>query len=116
MPRLMSFALTTQQILLRTKDVTRRLGWQMLKPGETIIAVDHSPRSQRGYSELAHLHIVSVTPERLNSITKEEVVREGFSHMTPEQFVTMFAKHMGCDPDTPVTRIEFRYDKPEGGE
>ncbi|MDM0054071.1 hypothetical protein [Variovorax fucosicus] len=34
--RNMSFALTTGQILDDTKDVTRRLGWMFLKPGELV--------------------------------------------------------------------------------
>ena len=35
MARNMSFTLTTWQIREQTKTVTRRKGWQFLKPGET---------------------------------------------------------------------------------
>jgi hypothetical protein len=40
MPRLMSFAHTTDQIRNRTKTVTRRNGWADLKPGELFWAVE----------------------------------------------------------------------------
>lgn len=36
MPRLMSVALTEKQVRDRTKIVTRRLGWLMLEPGDTL--------------------------------------------------------------------------------
>jgi hypothetical protein len=34
MPRLMSVSLTEPQVRARSKTVTRRLGWLMLKPGD----------------------------------------------------------------------------------
>jgi len=34
--RNMSFSLTTQQCREMTKDVTRRLGWAILKPGDPL--------------------------------------------------------------------------------
>lgn len=37
--RNMSFALTTPQILNRSKTVTRRAGWSFLKPGDIVCAV-----------------------------------------------------------------------------
>ena len=37
MPRNMSFALTTEQFLNRTKTVTRRKGWRFLKPGDVVM-------------------------------------------------------------------------------
>ena len=36
--RAMSFMLTTEQMRNRSKSVTRRLGWNTLKPGDRIIA------------------------------------------------------------------------------
>jgi hypothetical protein len=29
--------------------------------------------------------------------------------MTPEAFVAMFCRQMRCEPDMPVTRIEYEY-------
>ena len=40
MPRNMSFMITTEQIKNRTKTVTRRLGWNFLKPGEVVNACE----------------------------------------------------------------------------
>lgn len=37
--RSMSFMLTTRQIRERSKDVTRRLGWEKLKPGDRLHAM-----------------------------------------------------------------------------
>lgn len=34
--RNMSFALTTKQIINRTKTITRRFGWWFLRPGDKI--------------------------------------------------------------------------------
>lgn len=38
--RNMSFALTKRQVLERTKTVTRRLGWEKLRPGDLVRAVE----------------------------------------------------------------------------
>jgi hypothetical protein len=46
--RLMSFALTEQQILDGTKDVTRRLGWLFLKRGDLIRPVRKCMGLKRG--------------------------------------------------------------------
>ena len=41
---------------------------------------------------------------------QEEVAKEGFPWMTPQQFVDFFCStHAGCTPDTDVNRIEFEY-------
>jgi hypothetical protein len=38
-----------------------------------------------------------------------EVDLEGFPEMTPEEFVEMFCRLNGCQPDTIITRILFNY-------
>jgi len=40
MPRCMSFSMTTDAVRNRTKTVTRRLGWNFLKPGDLLWAVE----------------------------------------------------------------------------
>lgn len=107
----MSFMLTEEQILNRTKTVTRRLGWKDLKPGTTLRAVQKSQGLKKGQKikELCLIRVVSVRTERLNEITAEDVVREGFPDMSPEQFVDMFSKNMNCEPWAEVQRIEFEY-------
>ena len=114
--RIMSFHETTNQIRGRSKDVTRRIGWAFLKPGEKAQAVDQSPRLGKGYEVLAVIQIVSVRAERLSRITKEEVVREGFPELTPEDFVEMFCMFAFCKPDQIVQRIEFKYLEIPGGQ
>jgi hypothetical protein len=110
--RNMSFMLTTQQILDGTKTVTRRDGWAFLKPGDQVRAVRKSRGLRAGekLTPLRVLEIALVTREPLSAITEEEVIREGFTDMTREEFIAMFcASHKGCTPESEITRIEFRY-------
>lgn len=109
--RNMSFFLTTVQYRNRTKTVTRRLGWAHLKPGEQFMGVVKGQGIPKG-GTVERLHAsecVSNRQERLDAITQEDVLREGFPHMTPEGFVTMFCKHNGCEPRQTVNRIEFKH-------
>jgi hypothetical protein len=132
--RNMSFALTTQQVRDRIKTVTRRTGWEFLKPGEMLRAVEKCQGLKKGekVTPIATIRVVSVRHEPLNllrrdrSYGREEMRREGFSDLhflTPEQFVDMFcASHRvkemrpdfslvtrPCTEHDTVTRIEFEY-------
>lgn len=120
--RNMSFAMTTDQILARTKTVTRRLGWLMLKPGDQVRAVKKCMGLRKGerIEPLAVLRIIDVRREPLRRMTDDleygfaEVDAEGFGHhpiyQWPPEFVEMFcASHQGCTPNALVTRIEFDY-------
>lgn len=117
--RNMSFALTTNQIIARTKTVTRRTGWADLKPGTLIRAVRKGMGLRPGekIEPLAVLCVVNVSREPLQAMTLihpiaggEECIDEGFPEMVPHEFVRMFCgSHKGCTPETIVTRIEFRY-------
>lgn len=111
MPRNISFAMTTQQIQDRTKDVTRRFGWWFLKPGDKLCGVKKAMGLKKGeeIERLCMIEVVSVRAEPLNEITQEDVVREGFPDWTPEQFINMLVSHYKCDPSKTVNRIEFRY-------
>lgn len=113
--RNISFSLTTDQFLCGQKDVTRRLGWQFLKPGDRLCAVRKSQGLRKGekIDRLGVIEVVSVGREELSIISSGEVEREGFPHMSRLDFVEMFCTHMGCRPSTIVTRIEFR--RVEGG-
>ena len=108
--RLISFFLTTQQFLDGTKDVTRRLGWNNLKPGERLMAVRKAQGLKKGEhpERLGEIVVGDVRREPLNAITAQECVREGFPSMSPQEFVEMFRRHMKCAPDAIVNRIEFR--------
>lgn len=109
--RNISFQMTTDQILGRTKTVTRRLGWLTLKPGDMLRACEKCMGLKPGEKvrQLAVIRITSVRRERLEEITAEDCALEGFPDMMPEEFVAMFCRHMKVTPDTPVTRIEFEY-------
>jgi hypothetical protein len=121
--RNMSYALTTQQILDRTKDVTRRDGWKHLRVGERFKAVRKAmgfKKGERMAPPIAILEAVDVRREKLRRMTddpeygRDECRREGFGdHPTlcePGAWVAWYCKgHRGVTPETEVTRIEFRY-------
>ncbi len=121
MPRNMSFMLTTEQMRNRTKTVTRRLGWEFLKAGDIVNA---SVKCQgipkwKSFEKICEIRIIDVRREPLDSMLcmtvpytyygESECIREGFPHKSPREFVEMFCKHMKCEPDQEVTRIEFNF-------
>ncbi len=131
--RLMSFALTTAQLLDGSKTVTRRVGWANLKPGDRLKAVRKAMGLKPGekVDVLAEIEVVSVRRERLDAITPADVLAEGFPAWTSQvaEFVEMFCSHMTIAdgeetwdakrekwvavrrkvrPNNWVTRIEFR--------
>lgn len=112
MPRNMSFAMTTEQFKNKTKTVTRRFGWNFLKPGDIVCGVEKSMGLQKGekIKKLGLIRIVSIRREPLDAITKEDCAKEGFPDYFPENFVDMIQDHYGgIRPDTPINRIEFEY-------
>ena len=58
---------------------------------------------------LGIIEVVNARRERLNEITAEDVVAEGFPELSRRQFIDMFCKNMKCRPTDYVTRIEYRY-------
>jgi hypothetical protein len=110
--RNISFAITKTQVVTRAKTVTRRLGWDDLKPGTLLQGVEKAQGLKKGekVKPLCKVRVVSVTPTTLMQTTEEDVVREGFPGMTVDEFIAMFCKsHKGCTPQTEITRIEFEY-------
>lgn len=115
--RLISFFLTTRQFQDGTKDVTRRLGWGNLVPGQRLMAVRKAQGLRKGeeVERLGEIEVVSVGQELLQDITADDCRREGFPHLTPKEFIDMFCDHMLCLPETVVNRIEFkRVEVPRG--
>lgn len=113
-----SFALTIRQIRERSKDVTRRLNWVDLKPGQRLQGCEKCQGLKPGEPlvRLAVIEVVSVRREPLRRMLddprygRREVRREGFGEMSRQEFVSFFcASHHKCTPDTTITRIEFRY-------
>ena len=111
--RHMSFALTTEQIRNQTKTVTRRVGWEFLKVGDSVQAVEKAQGLKKGekVTRLCVLDVTGVRRERLPAITDSDVVREGFPEMNAADFIELFCRVNRCQPDAVVTRIEFRYVK-----
>ncbi len=119
--RNMSFALTKEQYLNGTKTVTRRLGWEFLKPGDVFMGIEKGQGLKKGEHpvKLGPAEVVSVHREPLRRITDNllygffETANEGFPEgydlHWPSEFVRFFcATHKGCTPETIVTRIEFK--------
>lgn len=108
-----SFSMTTPQIRDRSKTVTRRLGWERLKAGDTLKACVKCQGIKAGELErLGPIRVVSVSREELGVITASDVTREGFPAMTPAEFITRFIGHYGervINSKSIVTRIEFEY-------
>lgn len=113
MPRNMSFSMTTEQVHRGDKTVTRRLGWWDLEPGTILNACEKCMGLKKGerVEAIRQIRVVSVRKEKLNQVTQEDVVREGFPQMSREEFITFFLKGHKCKlgPLTTVNRIEFEY-------
>jgi hypothetical protein len=112
MPSNMSFSHTTEQIINRTKTVTRRLGWRKLRQGQRVWAVEKTMGLRKGekVKRLALLEIMSNRREALLDVTAEDVASEGFPGMSREDFIGLFLR---INPTMTrfqrVSRIEFRY-------
>lgn len=120
--KLMSFGLTKKQFRARTKTVTRRLGWENLKPGELVCGCEKVMGRRRG-EELIRMGVVRIVSNRREPLRRmtddvdygfEEVVKEGFGDIPalcwPSTWVPWFCStHKGCRPETVVSRIEFEY-------
>jgi len=108
--RNMSFSLTTDQMERREKDITRRLGWRFLRPGDVFCAVEKAMGLKRGekVKRIGLCRVVSVGLQPLGAIDAADVLREGFPGYSPVQFVAMFCRmSRGVTPETEVNRIEF---------
>ncbi len=113
MPRNMSFMLTTTQFEDGSKDVTRRKGWLHLKPGDLFHGVRKAMGLKKG-EKVERLNgslcrCISNDREPLDSITQEDVIREGFPGEDPAWFVKMYCTHNGGGPEQMCSRIEFEH-------
>lgn len=114
--RNMSFFLTTPQMLARTKAVTRRIGWNFLKVGDVVMAVEKCQGLKKGekIKRLYPIQILSVQSEPLRKLIDDpmyaygELIAEGFYGMTPKEFVDFFCNTHKCSLDTIINRIEFK--------
>jgi hypothetical protein len=110
--RQMSFAATTQQILDRSKTVTRRKGWHSLTPGTLLQPIVKGQGLKKGETVVyigGPIRVVSVSRQRLSDITAADVCREGFPQLRAREFVQIFKKMNGGRQGQFVTRIAFEY-------
>lgn len=114
--RNISFSLTTPQFVNGSKDVTRRLGWGFVKPGDHLMGCEKCQGIKPG--ELVRLGEIVVVTELWEPLCRMidepeygavECRREGFPNYTPEQFVAMFCKHMTVKPSRLLHRLEFKH-------
>jgi hypothetical protein len=111
MPRLMSVALTEAAVLGRSKTVTRRLGWQFLKPGDrlTLCRKVMGRKPDEPLVKIVDVQVVSTRWEPLFEISDDDVAREGFPNLDREGFIRFFCQEMGVYPEELVNRIEWVY-------
>lgn len=85
-----------------------------MKPGSQLMGCEKCQGLGKGGKiiRLGVIQVEDVRTEMLVNITKEEVIKEGFPDMTPNEFIEMFCKHMKCGRYDTVTRIEFSYIEP----
>ena len=119
MPRCMSFSMTTEAVRNHTKTVTRRVGWDFLKPGDLLWACEKCQGLKKG-EKVKRLTLIRVVSKRLESLSElerlslaEQVLemrREGFPGITVPEFLSAYLRASKL-PDAmwPVNRIEFEY-------
>ena len=115
--RQMSFSLTVEQMKRHEKSCTRRYGWDDIKVGELLQAVERCQGLKKG-EHVKKLAVIRVTAERWEPLTqmvefpeygKAEVILEGFPTMSPAEFVLMVAKANHKEPYQLVHRIMFEF-------
>lgn len=113
----MSFHKTTPQMKAYTKNVTRRLGWEKAKPGESVTAIEKGQGLKLGEHPVT-IHKIQIIHTRWEPLRRmiddpeygaREVIREGFPDMSPREFVEFFCGFNKIKPEQEVNRIAFRH-------
>ena len=88
---------TTGQVLMRSKTVTRRIGWRFLKAGTFLRVVKKAMGLKPGekIEPLAIVRVTSVRRERLDEMTDRDCKLEGYPGMKAAEFVAMFCEKFG---------------------
>ena len=107
----MSFAKTPEQMENGTKTETRRLGWDFLKDGDLLTAVNKTMGFKKGEKPIwiSDLRVRRTWREPLNKITSAGCAAEGFPELTPDEFIEMFCAFNHCSPEIEVRVIQFEY-------
>lgn len=113
MPRNISFTETVDQINDRSKTVTRRIGWELLQPGEILNACEKCMGLKKGekIKKLCQIRVVNVRRERLIEMLESDVAKEGFPDMSRKEFINFFVQKIRPKNGVheTITRIEFEY-------
>src|SRR5689334_9750364 len=112
--RNMSFSHTIEQMLDRSKSVTRRIGWVNVNPGDMLQAVEKGQGLKRGerVRKLGVIRVLSMRRESLGELLRpgmygfQEMAKEGFPELSVGEFIARFFSN---DPATLITRIEFEH-------
>lgn len=107
----MSFAKTIPQMEAGTKTETRRLGWDRLKDGDPLTAVNKTMGLKKGEKpvRISDIVVKRTWREPLNAITQAGCDAEGFPELTPDEFVEMFCQMNKCATDTEIRVIRFEH-------
>jgi hypothetical protein len=110
MPRLMSVAYTTPQVVARIKTQTRRVGWRMLEAGDELtLCPKVMGRKGAPLERIVTVEVTEVRREPLAVISAEDVAREGFPDWTPADFIDFFVATFRVPSSTELTVISWRY-------
>lgn len=113
----MSFSMTQEQFRNKTKTVTRRTGWRKIKLGQIHHGIEKGQGLKKGEKIVIMGDFIprSSRWEPLQRLLDDpaygaaEVIKEGFPHLTPAEFVAMLCKKNKCTPDREFNRIEFEH-------
>ena len=117
----MSCQLTVDQVLARTKTVTRRHvdSWKSLKPGDRLTLIEKGMGLPKGAKQriLAEVEVVAVDVVQLYGISDSELAAEGFPDMEHFEFFNMWLDAHNVPTfrsqtealEYNVRRIEWRY-------
>lgn len=111
MTRMISFAATIPQVYNQTKTVTRRNGWDNLKVGERLWAVEKAMGLKKGQSPvvICQIEVTGLRWERLNMIDGAEAVLEGFHKTEDAHLVGLLCRAYRLHESDHIHRIEFKY-------
>ena len=107
-----SFFLTQEQYRNRTKTVTRRQCKRTPQVGEQFMGIVKGQGIKKG-EKVEKMHSSTITHvwwEMINTISPQEVVKEGFPGKHPFWFIAMYCKANNCKPTDLCCRIEFKLD------
>lgn len=114
--RNISFSMTKPQFRDGSKDVTRRNGWWNAVPLEKLKGCEKCQGLGPGGKivVMGIIQLVNVRPEPLRRMIDEpeygrdECRREGFPHMSPEEFVDFWCSgHKKTTPASIINRLQF---------